>query len=91
MKATTLMPYNSWADVVHLLAEWYDTKSNIKLDGFWSQLQAFYVSSHTEELWYNKTVCLWMTKCIYVNFLLNQSGRILLCATRTLYSQSRFY
>ena len=24
------MPYNSQADVVHLLAEWYDTKSNIK-------------------------------------------------------------
>ena len=59
-----LMPYNSWADVVRLLAERYATKSNEKLGGFWSQLQAFYVSSHTEELWYNKTVCLWMT--IYV-------------------------
>ena len=28
------MPYNSRADVVRLLAERYDTKSNIKLDGF---------------------------------------------------------
>ena len=55
------MPYNSLADVVRLLAEWYDTKSNVKLGGFRSQLQASYVSSLTEELWYNETVCLWMT------------------------------
>ena len=55
------MPYNSWAEVVHLLAEWYDIKSNIKLGGFQSQLQASYMSSHTEELRYNETVCLWMT------------------------------
>ena len=34
-----------------------DTKSNVKLGGFWSRLQASYVSSHTEELWYNETVC----------------------------------
>ena len=47
--------------MVCLLAEWYDTKSNIKLGEFQSQLQASYVSSHTEELLYNKTVCLWMT------------------------------
>ena len=40
------MPYNSRADV----AERYDIKSNIKLGRFWSQLQASYVSSHTEEL-----------------------------------------
>ena len=51
---------------IHLLAEWYDTKSSIKLGGFWSQLQASYVSSNTEELWYNKTVCLWMTIYIYI-------------------------
>ena len=47
--------------MVRLLNERYDTKSNIKLGGFWSQLQASYVSSHTEELWYNETVCQWMT------------------------------
>ena len=52
------MPYNFRAYVVHLLAERYDTKSNIKLGGFQSQLQASYLSSHTEELWYNKTVSL---------------------------------
>ena len=45
------MPYNSWADLVRLLAERYETKSNVKLDGFRSQFQAFYVSNHTEELW----------------------------------------
>ena len=60
------MPYYSWADVVHLLAERYDTKSNVKLGGFQSQLQASCVSSHTEKLWYNKTVCLWMTIYIYI-------------------------
>ena len=44
------MPYNSQADMVHLLAEGYDTKSNVKLGGYRSQLQESYVSSHTEEL-----------------------------------------
>ena len=58
--------YISIANVVHLLAERSDTKSNVKLGGFQSQLQASYVSSHTEELWYNKTVCLWMTIYIYI-------------------------
>ena len=47
--------------MVRLLAERYDTKSNVKLGGFRSQLQASDVSSRTEELWYNETVCLWMT------------------------------
>ena len=42
--------YNSLADVVRLLAERSDTKSNVKLGGFRSQLQASYMSSHTEEL-----------------------------------------
>ena len=56
------MPNNSLADVVRLLT---DTKCNVKLGGFRSQLQASYVSNHTEELWYNKTVCLWMTMYIY--------------------------
>ena len=45
------MPNNSQADVVRLLAERYDTKSNVKLGGFRSQLQASCVSRHTEELW----------------------------------------
>ena len=43
--------------MVRLLA---GTKSTVKLGGFFSQLQAPYKSSHTEELWYNETVCLWM-------------------------------
>ena len=51
--------------MVHLLAKWSDTKSNVKLRGFWSQLQASYVSGHTEELWYNETVCQWMTIYMY--------------------------
>ena len=44
--------------VVRLRVKRYDTKSNVKLGGFWSQLQASYASSHAEELWYNETVCL---------------------------------
>ena len=52
--------------MVHLLAERSDTKSNVKLSWFRSQLQASYVSSHTEELWYNETVCQWMTIYIYI-------------------------
>ena len=51
---------------IHLLVEWSNTKSNIKLGRFWSHLQASYVSSHTEELRYNETVCLWMTVYIYI-------------------------
>ena len=60
------MSNNSRADVVHLKAERYDTKSNVKLAEFRSQLQASYVSSHTEELCYDETVCLWMTIYIYI-------------------------
>ena len=52
--------------MVRLLAERSDTKPNVKLGGFWSQLQASYVSSHTEELWYTEAVCLWMTIYIYI-------------------------
>ena len=43
-----------------------DTKSNVKLGGFRSQFQAPYVFGHTEELWYNETVSLWMTIYIYI-------------------------
>ena len=52
--------------MVRLLAERYGIKSNVKSGRFRSQLQASYVSSHTEELWYNETLCLWMTIYIYV-------------------------
>ena len=65
------MPYNSRADVVRLLAQRYDTKSNEKSGGFRSQLQPSYVSSHVEELWYNETVCLWMTLYIYIYIYIN--------------------
>ena len=51
--------------MVRLLSERSDTKSNVKLGGFRSQLQASYMSNHTEELWYNETVCPWMNIYIY--------------------------
>ena len=57
--------------MVRLLAERYDTKSNVKLGGFPSQLQASYVSSHNEELWYKEEVCLWMTIYIYIYIVLH--------------------
>ena len=60
------MPYNSLADVVRLLAERSDTKSTVKVGGFRSYFQASYVCSHTEELWYNEIVSLWMTMCVYI-------------------------
>ena len=50
------MPYNSRADLVRLQAEQCHTKSNVKSGGFRSQVQASYVSSHTEEFWDNETV-----------------------------------
>ena len=50
--------------MVRLLAERSDTKCKVKLGVFRSRLQASYVSSHTEELWYNETVYRWMT--IYI-------------------------
>ena len=51
--------------MVRLLAERSDTKSNVKLDGFRSQLLASYVFTHTEEMWCNETFRLWMTIYIY--------------------------
>ena len=35
--------------------------TGVKSAGFRSQLEVSCVSSHTEELWYNEKVCLWMT------------------------------
>ena len=49
-----------WTQTSQAIAEHYN-KSNVKLGGVRSQLQASYVSSHIEELWYNEIVCLWMT------------------------------
>ena len=50
------MLYNSRADICRLLAERYDTKSNVKLGEFQSQLEASYVYGHAKELWYNEAV-----------------------------------
>ena len=41
------------------MAEQLDTMSSVKLDWFRSQLKASCISSSTEEVWYNETVCLW--------------------------------
>ena len=52
--------------MVRLLIEQYNNISNVKLGGFRSPLQVSYVSSLAKELWYNETVCLWMTLYIYI-------------------------
>ena len=72
-----IIPYNCLANVVCLLAKRSDTKSNLKLGGFWSQLQASYVSSHTEKLWYNESVYLWMTIHIYISVTCADNTEIL--------------
>ena len=71
-----IIPYNSLADIVRLLAELSNTKSNEMLGGFRSQLQASFVSSHTEELWYNERVCLLMTIYIYI-YIYNETASLL--------------
>ena len=63
--------------MIRLLAERSDTNSNVKLGGCLSQLQASYVSSHTEELGCNETASLWMTLYIYIYIYIYISGGIL--------------
>ena len=50
------MHYNSQTDISRLVAEWWDPKSNVKLGGFQSKLEASCVYSPTKELWFNKTI-----------------------------------
>ena len=51
MKSYWYLYPHSLADVELLLAERSDAKSNVKLGGFRSQLQASHVSGYTEEFW----------------------------------------
>ena len=51
------------------MAERLDAMSRIKLGRFQSQLEELCMSSDTEVLWYNETVCLWMTIYIYIYIL----------------------
>ena len=45
----------------YMTAKRCESKSNVRLYRFQSQLEASYVSILTEEFWYNETVCRWMT------------------------------
>ena len=65
-KANTKCVINPELTHVAEMAVQFDTMSNGKLGGFRSQLEVSYESSHTEELWYKVTVCLWMTLYIYI-------------------------
>ena len=58
------MPYNSWADVCQLMAERYDTKSNINLVGFDPSVKC----PTSQTTWrYNETVCGWQYIYIYIH------------------------
>ena len=59
----TLNPI-AYAKVADISAVRYPTC--VKSAGFWSQLEASLVSYHSDELWYNETVFLWMTIYIYI-------------------------
>ena len=47
------------------MAEWR-YRSSVRIGEFRSQFEASSVSSPTEDLWFNETVCLWMTIYIYI-------------------------
>ena len=61
------IPRDEGKNYIHIYI-YIHTKSNVKLGGFRSQLRVSYVSSHTEELWDNETVCLWMRIYIYITY-----------------------
>ena len=52
-----------YAGILCVLAEWYDTKSNVKLGRFQSQLQVSYMSSHTDKM--KQSVSEWQYIYIY--------------------------
>ena len=88
------MRYNSRVDICRLLAEWYDTKSNVKLGGFQSQLEVSYVYSHTEELWYNETICQWMILYLYIYiyiYMESFTDRLFRCITTLQYDYRDIY
>ena len=60
-----IMPYNSRTEVVRLLAERYDTKSSVKLDGFRSQLQVTYESLKSCDTT-KQSFCEWQYIYIYI-------------------------
>ena len=66
--------------------ERYDTKSNVKLGEFQSQLAC--VSSHTDGLWNNETVCLWMTIYTLPSQGLSTLAKKVTAATRVMQSSS---
>ena len=57
-------------------AEPYDTKSNVLLDGFWSQIQASYVSSHTDDCDTKQSVDDYIYIYIYIYIIIIMSRRL---------------
>ena len=46
---------------IYIEGEPLDISSSEKLSGFRFSFEASCVTTRTEELWYNETICLWMT------------------------------
>ena len=55
--------------MVRLLAERSDTKSNVKLGGFRSELQASYVSSHTGIVIQRNGLSVYIYMCVCVSVI----------------------
>ena len=70
----------------HTYTERFNTMSSVKLGRFRSQLKAFFVFSHTEELWINEIVCLWMTIYTLPSRGLSTLAKELKAATRVMQS-----
>ena len=67
LNAILLMFFFSFLCIKHFIYIYIHIYIYIYIYIYISQLQVSDMSSHTEELWYNETVCLWMT--IYINKL----------------------
>ena len=68
------MPWNKetkpFADFEFARGGTVEYPSGVKSAVFRSQFQAYRVSSHSDELWYNETDCLWMDY-IYIYIILD--------------------
>ena len=79
------MPYYSWADAVRLLAERYDTKSNVILCGFDPSFKCPTCLATLKSCDTTKRVCLWMTIYTYLHFIENWFGEKTWCAVKYLF------
>ena len=58
--------------------------TDVESAGFEPLLEAFRVSSHADELWYNETVNLWITIYIYIYIYIGWNDKIAMLKKTTL-------